>query len=292
MSTYVSNKGVREGPYDDHHIEKLLQEGGLTPDDFGWRPGMKEWQRLAMLYPGVRTPAQPPPLPASVSSTQGSQDDFRHTAVAFIPLAVAAFAAMEAQPVVSFFFGLGGGAVIWHRFFPTASIMLKVIAGALAGVVGLVWGVAMESPDSSELSVPSTSAGSKAAVKYVQLLAAKREEEARKMLVPRTAPQDLLDLSSRDIAKLMAGTASAKDFKVEEGDRKIEPTAASKANGISAMEFYQVTFIYEPERTAKSADSDEVADEDEGELGWQDAYCLVEVVKFRGQWYVMSCRCE
>jgi len=148
MSTYILKGGLQEGPYDDEHVQNLLKEGTVRPDDFGWRPGMQSWQKLSTLYPGVHNPAEPPPLPSpTVPPPQPigkSLPSGKTLGIAVAILACAFLAATVGHILLSLVLGCIGGTLFWQALLPRAAAKWKLAIGVAAGLLCIVWAVAVK----------------------------------------------------------------------------------------------------------------------------------------------------
>lgn len=47
---YLFKNNQRFGPYEENAVRQWLQNGQCSPNDFGWRNGMKDWQPLSSLF--------------------------------------------------------------------------------------------------------------------------------------------------------------------------------------------------------------------------------------------------
>src|SRR6266446_4857371 len=146
MSTYILKGGLQEGPYDDEHVQNLLKEGTVRPDDLGWRAGMQSWQKLSTLYPGVHNPAEPPPLPSPIvpppQPIGKPLPSGKTLGIAVAILACAFLAATVGHILLSLVLGCIGGTLLGQAFFPRAALKWKLAIGVGTGLLCIVWGVA------------------------------------------------------------------------------------------------------------------------------------------------------
>jgi len=49
VAIYVNRKGQQLGPYDPTQVVRLLLDGELAPDDYGWHKGLENWVPLGQL---------------------------------------------------------------------------------------------------------------------------------------------------------------------------------------------------------------------------------------------------
>ncbi|MFL6375719.1 MAG: CD225/dispanin family protein [Pyrinomonadaceae bacterium] len=51
MTYYIYKDDERSGPFEDSDVQERLRTGQLSSDDLGCGEGMKDWKRLALLFP-------------------------------------------------------------------------------------------------------------------------------------------------------------------------------------------------------------------------------------------------
>jgi hypothetical protein len=53
MSIYIYKNNQQSGPFEEAQVLEMLKNGQISPDDFGFRQGAKEWQKVSAYFPGV-----------------------------------------------------------------------------------------------------------------------------------------------------------------------------------------------------------------------------------------------
>ena len=49
VAIYVNRNGQQLGPYEAGQVVRLLMDGELSPEDYGWHKGLEEWKPLGQL---------------------------------------------------------------------------------------------------------------------------------------------------------------------------------------------------------------------------------------------------